>query len=267
MNLNLENKNIVITGGSKGLGYELVKELLKEGCNVSFNCRNKLEAKKVNNLNNISNKWHYNICDVTREDDIQNYIDDCKIFFKSGIDILINNVGGLKNSGTFFELKYEHWKEAWDLNFMSTVNMIKYSYPIIKKDNNSKIINISSITAIQPGDYNPHYSASKLALLSLNKHLSNSMASESILVNTFILGNFKGDLFTNYVKEKAKGSSSSFEVVKKEQEELVKKGIPLKRLGEINEIVPHILIAISPRSGWMTGSSISIDGGKLKTIL
>ena len=183
-----------------------------------------------------------------------------------GIDILVNNAGSIERFGEFFDLTQKDWINAWQVNLMSAVNASRFAYQHIKHSEQGRIINISSITAMQPGGFNPHYSAAKAALINFSKHLANRLAGDKILVNTLVLGNFDSAGWQSYLDHFATTNKMDREEVAINQTEYIDGTISLGRMGRVNEIVPLVLLLASQLSAWTTGSCIVVDGGKLKAV-
>ncbi|MFZ2956843.1 MAG: SDR family NAD(P)-dependent oxidoreductase [Candidatus Ozemobacteraceae bacterium] len=260
MKLFLKGKKILITGGSKGLGKILVEEFLKEKAIVTYCSRSPIKEKGNGRLSESSatfvpvdalKKHSINACIETSAEKM------------GGLDVLINNVGGVSTFKNFWELTEKEWLEAFRLNFLATVSFTKLSVDFLRRSESPRIINISSVTAIKPGFFNPHYSASKAALINLTKHLAKILADDRILVNCVLPGTFFSENWDKYLSQLANDQKRPYEAIKVEEEMKASKNAPLKRMGNANEITPLILLLASPISSWQTGSCLTLDGGKL----
>ena len=266
MNLHLSDKKVIITGASKGLGLEIVKGFLKEGSIVTMCSRSNdtLEKAKIS-LNVPANQVFTYSLDVTNYHEVSEGI---KTAFKNmgSLDILINNVGSTSKFASFFDLEEEDWIDTYRLNVISIINTVRVAHPFLKKSDNPRIINISSLTGLEPGTFSPHYSVSKAAVINLSKHLSNILAADKILVNCVVPGPFESDAWSRNIQRVANQRNISYEEAEKIESELASSTIPVNRIGIPSDIVPIILLLASEYSSWTNGACFIIDGGKMRSI-
>ena len=267
MNYNLENRVALVTGGSKGIGAAVVRQLASEGAKVYFCAR---ASRQFSELEKELCEKKYNVTGIVA--DVRKSEDIAAVFSMiSGeneqLDILVNNVGGAMRYGNFFELTESDWTDCFDFNVMTVVRFVRSAYPLLKKSQLKRIINVSSITGLQPGFYNPHYSITKSAVINLSKHLSKIFAKEQILVNTVCPGPVHSDAWENNVHNFKNIYNNSFQEAwdKLERDEIKK--IPLGRVGEPEDISACITFLCSAGSNWITGSVFHINGGKLDVAL
>lgn len=257
----------LVTGGSKGIGAAIVKDLAKKGAIVYFCAR---ESKEFTNLIKESLKNNYQvigiIADVNKKEDIDNIYSTIKLNHGK-LDILVNNVGGAIQYGSFFELDDETWTDVYNFNVLTTVRFVKGAYELLLKSNLKRIINISSIVGIQPGFFNPHYSITKSAIINLSKHLSKILAKDKILVNVICPGSIHTEAWIDNVKAiQIKNNISYQEAWENLEEEEIKK-IPLGRVGEPEDISSAVIYLCSEGASWITGSILNINGGKISTAI
>lgn len=265
MDLHLNGKKVLVTGASKGLGLEIVKALIKEGAFVTMCSRNRSSLEKAKSFLSAKERVFIHPADATCYDEVTDCVQS-SVKSMGGLDILINNAGGAIKYSGFFNLEDEDWLAAYQLNVMSIVHFVKAAYLFLKRSKQARIINISSLTGIQPGMFNPHYSVNKAALINLSKHLANILASDNILVNCVVPGTFASDAWSKNIERVAIEEDIAYEVAEQKEIDLATQSIPLKRIGNSNDIVPMILVLASTLSSWTTGSYIVIDGGKMKCI-
>lgn len=163
-------KNIIITGGSRGLGKDIINYLASEGNNITIIARDLEELKKTSsqikrNYSKVSTN-HYQ-CDVSDYNQCKRVIDNVQ-----NIDILINCAGILGPVGLFGENSIEDWKKTIEINLIGTANMIHASLPIISKSNRGKIINFSGGGAAYGRKYHTAYGSSKCAIVRLTETLA-----------------------------------------------------------------------------------------------
>lgn len=178
-------KTIVITGASKGIGFETALSLLKQGCYVVAVARSK---EKLEQLRSQSSSTNLSIvcADITKEQDLIKLSSEIKQL--DGVDGLINNAGMVVNK-PFTETSSEEWKTVFDVNIFAPVHLTKLLRPFLKK--NSHIVNIGSMGGFQGSDKFPGlaaYSTAKGALAILSECLSTEFSSDGIAVNCLCLG-------------------------------------------------------------------------------
>lgn len=262
MDLYLENRIALVTGGSKGIGRAISLELAKEGMIVTICGRNN-DALEETKLSAIKLKGKINTirCDAMNTEEIKSVIKLVKEKYNS-LNLLVNNIGGVSKIGTFFELDESDWEESFRLNVLSMVQFCKYTIPLLKNSYESKIINISSINGIQPGYFNPHYNAMKAATINFSKSLAISLAKLKISVNVVCAGPIDNQSYDINIQEIAsKVGISTSELRRKD---IAK--IPSGRLGEPIDISGVVTFLASKRADWITGSCFNVSGGKLSSI-
>lgn len=242
------NKTILITGGAKGIGRQLVKEFLNEGYNVCLNYNtSEKEAKKIEQVAIEEGKSiAIYKADVSNREQVNEMVDYFISRFGK-IDVLVNNAG-ISKYQLFTDIKEEDFKEMIDISIMGTFNvtqevlnksMIKYK--------NGDIINISSIWGIVGASLEVHYSTVKSAIIGMTKALAKELALSNIRVNAIAPGVINTDMLNNYF--------SSDEI------ELIKQDIPLNKIGEVEDVSNVVIFLASEKSNYITGQIISPNGG------
>ena len=240
----LENKVAIITGGTRGIGFETVKLFLKNKAKVI------LFGSKEESVNNAINKlkelglnaegYYPNLNDI---DEITEVIE--KIYNEYGhIDILINNAGISANK-KIENTTYEEFENIIDLNVNAVFNMAKTVVPYMKKQNNGVILNTSSMVSIYGQPSGVGYPTSKFAINGLTKSLARELGEFNIRVNAVAPGIINTDMVSNLPKEMI--------------EPLIKT-IPLGRIGEAKDIANAFLFLASDMANYITGVVLSVDG-------
>ncbi len=233
----VKNKNIILTGASRGIGFYLLKELKNNGANILGLAR----SKKLGSRNLEKN---YNSCDINEYEKFKKI---CSNFSKKfgKIDVLINNAGiSLQNKKDIDGIK----------NFEKTINtnlvsVFKCCFATSKfMANNSSIINISSIAALMGFSDNPGYISSKGGLHSLTNSLAFDLAKKKIRVNSIMPGYIKTNMTINSFKNKEKFKSRM-------------QRIPLLRWGNSSDLLGAVIFLSSSASSYITGTKIIVDGG------
>jgi NAD(P)-dependent dehydrogenase (short-subunit alcohol dehydrogenase family) len=241
-NINFKNKTVVITGGSKGIGLEITKTFLKHQANVIILARNKPKQK----IQSKGNTGYFIECDIRNAESIDSAIKDIASKYKS-IDVLINNAGGAPMADSLTASPKFH-EAIIDLNLTAPLNLSqKIAKKMIKQKTVSNIINISSVTATRPTPGSAAYGAAKGALVNLTKTLAVEWAPK-IKVNSIIVG---------YIETE----NSILHYGSKSEIKKVAKTIPLKRMGQPQDVANACVFFASDLAEWVTGSALEVHGG------
>lgn len=241
-NINFKNKTVVITGGSKGIGLEITKTFLKHQANVIILARNKPKRK----IQSKGNAGYFIECDIRSTESIDSAIKDIASKYKS-IDVLINNAGGAPMADSLTASPKFH-EAIIDLNLTAPLNLSqKIAKKMIKQKTVSNIINISSVTATRPTPGSAAYGAAKGALVNLTKTLAVEWAPK-IKVNSIIVG---------YIETE----NSILHYGSKSEIKKVAKTIPLKRMGQPQDVANACVFFASDLAEWVTGSALEVHGG------
>ncbi|MEE8058845.1 MAG: SDR family oxidoreductase [Pseudomonadales bacterium] len=265
-----ETRVAIVTGASKGLGLELSKRLYQDGCAVLAIARDVelLLESEAQWSQACANSGELMALAVDATDQVAvNLAIDAVIDRFGQLDILINNVGGLPQTGLFQGLSAADWQDCFNLNVMTTVNFCQASYPHLVHSSRARVVNMTSITAVEPGVFNPHYSACKAAVLNLSKHLATVWAADKILVNSIAAGPFDSPSLRGVISDKADAQNRNVSELEQEFIAGLTSRIPLGRLGTIEEVAALALFLASEQSSWITGTNICIDGGKHRSIV
>ena len=266
MNLGLRNRVAIVTGGSKGIGRVISTSLAQEGVKVAIIARNKDAINRT--CREITDQKGTVLgisADVTSQEDVNRAIENTvKVF--GGLDILVNNAGGVSKYGGFRDLNNKDWIDSFNLNVMSWVNFSNLSEKYLLKSAAGRVITISSITGLQPGFFNPHYSFAKAATINLSKQLANVYAKHGICVNSISAGPVHSDSWMQNVASQAAREGISFDQAYQDMENTERTKIPLGRVGEGEDIANMVLFLASDRAQWITGSCLQVSGGKYACI-
>ena len=262
MELGLKNKVALITGASKGIGLASAEILASEGTNLI------LVARNLDRLKDISRKFKkiYNstvICissDLSLKNSADMIVEQALNEFER-IDILINSAGASK-AGVFEELMDEDWENALNLKFLGAVRMVRAILPIMKKQKYGKIINVAGNTGRQP---HPNFltgSAANAALLAFTKGISEHIIGDGIFINALQPGPTKTEHWDQLMEKLSRNSELDSEEFEKE----FLKQIPMRRIAEPIEMAKTIIFLVSDASTFMTGRSVTVDGGWTKEL-
>jgi len=262
MILELKNKAALVTGGSQGIGFACIESLASEGCNIGMLARNK------DNINErcdyISAKYEVRCIPIqgdVSDPSIPEYASNKMITEFSKLDILINNSGG-PPLGSFLEHNDNDWNKAINLNLLSVVRFTKFVYPLMKKNNFGRIINILSLLAKEPTAPMVLSATARAGVMAFAKSVSYEMAPHGITINNICPGGVLTKRFKNLLKERAKKLDISVNDFYNERASTV----PLGRFANPQEIGNLAAFLSSEKSSFITGTSIIADGGQGKSI-
>jgi 3-oxoacyl-[acyl-carrier protein] reductase len=261
MDLGLQDKVALVAASSKGLGKAVAKGLAIEGAHVVICARNKEELEKTKDEIQHKNEVLAITVDLTQYNEVKNLVTRILDLF-GRIDILVTNCGG-PPSGGFLDFSIENWREAVDLNLMSTIYLCKEIIPIMIKQNSGRIIMITSVSVKQPIPGLILSNVVRAGVTGLAKSLSNEFGNRNILVNTVCPGYTN----TERVKQLAETISQKRGV---EKEEIIQEWAhqnALERLATPEEFANVVVFLASDKASHLTGTSIQVDGGYVRSLL
>ncbi len=254
----------IITGGAVGIGRATAIKFAEEGSNVVI--ADILESEGMKTLDEVHKKGREGIfvpCDVTDNQQVQGMVNKSMDVFGK-IDILVNNAGGIsgvgggaKNTskiGSINDISEEAWDKVVDLNLKSQYLCCKAVVPFMKAQMYGKIINFSSMGAIDPPNSFPHYHAAKGGVIALTRNLAFELARFNIHVNAVLPGPVLSEFFNDMVNNLPPAEMEAFF-------NFLADKVPLRRLGNPEDIAGVVLFLASNLSDYVTGEAINAGGG------
>jgi 3-oxoacyl-[acyl-carrier protein] reductase len=263
VDLGLRGKVALIAAASRGLGRAIAEELGAEGASLVMCARGKealTEASEA--VRAASGVDVLSVpADVSRPDDVTRLVRSAIARF-GRIDILVTNAGG-PPSGNFESLGPEKWDEAVRLTLLSTVNLCREALPGMRQRKWGRIINVTSITVKQPVDGLMLSNSLRAGVTGFARTLANEVAADGITVNNILPGYTQTQRIESLAKAAAEREGISIdESLKKWTAE-----IPMRRLGEPREFAALAAFLASERASFITGTSIQVDGGWIRSLL
>jgi len=251
MNLELKEKNAIITGASRGIGKSIALKLAEEGANIAI-CARGEEALRVaeNEIAKKGVKVYAQPCDIGDSKKLEAFLDTVKEEF-GHVDILVNNVSALSLGDEDTD-----WETSINIDLMGSVRATRKVVPWMIESGCGNILFISSISGLEAGSP-PSYAAAKAALISYSKTLANQLAPKHIRVNTIAPGSIE---FNGGLWELTKEQNRPFY-------DMILNTIPSGRMGTPDEIGNVATFLVSPCASWVTGICLPIDGGQHKSNL
>jgi len=242
----LENKVVLVTGGSRGIGREIALEFAKNGADVIVNFAGNADRAEtvVSEIKAIGQEAIAIQADVSNADDVQQLFKAAIEKFGK-IDILVNNAG-ITRDNLLMRMKEAEWDDVINTNLKGVFLCTKAATRPMMKQRSGKIINITSIVAISGNPGQANYVAAKSGVIGLTKTSARELASRGITVNAIAPGFITTDM-TDTLTEEIK-------------QEMLKQ-IPLARFGEPKDIAKVALFLASDAADYLTGQTIHVDGG------
>ncbi|MBI4469496.1 MAG: SDR family oxidoreductase [Acidobacteria bacterium] len=261
MDLGLHGKVAIVAGASRGLGKATALALAREGARVAICAREQDRLDSASNeIARIAGAEVLAVpCDVTSEVDVTGLI-QVVLERWARINILVNNAGG-PPAGLFDELTMTQWRSALELNLLSTVRLCRGVVPHMRHQQWGRIVNITSVSARQPVPGLMLSNAGRAGVLGFAKTLSNELAVDHITVNSVCPGYTRTDRLAELAQATAERESMDEDAVFRAWKE----AIPMKRLGEPDELAALITFLCSIQAGYITGCAIPVDGGLIQS--
>ena len=242
MNFNLDNKKVLITGSSGGIGRSLCNIFIKNNCKLIFTSSSK--DKLLDLTNEYGDNHSYYFLDLSNKEGL---LENIKIISEENkdIEILINNAGITKDN-LFLRMKNEQWTDVIDINLNSNFYIIKSILPNMIKKRSGKIIGITSVVASTGNPGQSNYTASKSGMISMYKSIALEVAQRNININLIAPG-FVESPMTEKLDEKQKNN--------------IMDRIPMKKFGIPDDIANTALFLASDLSSYITGQTFHVNGG------
>ncbi len=257
MDLGLNGRTAMITGGSRGLGRQIAETLAREGCRIAICAR---DAAQLNTAIGELAAQGYPVqgtpADVTEEAQARRFYEET-VASLGHPDILVNNVGGRRGSTRFEETSMAQFREGLEVNLFSAVQLTALVLPHMKAQAWGRIVNISSIYGREHGG-SIDYMTGKAGLIAFSKHLALQLAPHGVLVNCVAPGSidFPGSTWERFQ------NTQPPEVVA----EFIDRNLPMGRFGWPEPVAETVAFLASDRADLITGACINVDGGQSRSL-
>ena len=239
---NLENKNIIVTGASGGIGNSIIKKLNEAGANI---LASGTRIEKLEELKKKFEKIKILKFDISQSDKIEEFIENATNELGGSLDGLINNAG-ITQDNLAIRMSLDEWQKVLNINLTSTFLMSKFAIKKMLKNKSGKIVNITSVVGHTGNLGQANYTASKAGIVAMSKSLAIEYAKKNINVNCISPGFIKTAM-TDKIDDKFK--------------EVIVSKIPSARLGEPDDIANAVLFLSSEQSNYINGETLHVNGG------
>ena len=252
MDLQLNGRVALVTGGSQGIGKAVAATLAQEGASVVIAARGaELLEKVAAEIRAAGGKVHAIQADVSQAADCERLVSETiKTFGR--LDILVNNAG-TSATGEFESVTDEAWQADFNLKLFAAIRLARLAVPGMRQHGWGRILNMTNIGAKQPRAKSMPTTVTRAAGLAFTKAMSKEFASSNILVNTVCIGLIKAGQHERKAARAGVPVEQMYEAMGKE--------IPLGRVGRAEEVASVVAFLASEAASYVTGSSINLDGG------
>ena len=239
---NLENKNIIVTGASGGIGNAIIKKLNETGANI---LASGTRIEKLEELKDNFKKIKILKFDISQSDKIEEFIENATSELGGSLDGIVNNAG-ITQDNLAIRMSLDEWQKVININLTSTFLMSKFAIKKMLKNKSGKIVNITSVVGHTGNLGQANYTASKAGIVAMSKSLAIEYAKKNININCISPG-FIQTAMTDKIDDKFK--------------EVIISKIPSARLGKPDDIANAVLFLISDQSSYINGETIHVNGG------
>ena len=242
----LENKKVMITGGSRGIGRAMAIAMAQAGADVAviYNGNKEAADKVCEEIRAMGRQAAAFKCDVGNFEEAGKTVQAVNKEL-GGLDVLVNNAGITKD-GLIFTLKEDDFDRVIETNLKGAFNTIKHAAKIMMKNRKGTIINITSVSGMMGNPGQANYAAAKAGMIGLTKTVAKELAARGITCNAIAPG-FVATEMTDKLSDEVKDSIDSI--------------VPLKRMAQPEDIANAAVFLASDKASYITGEVLKVDGG------
>lgn len=240
--MDVKNKNVFVTGSTRGIGLAIAHRFASLGANVVLNGRSEISAKLIDSFKDYQVKVIVISGDVSQFDDAKRMVDEA-IAKLGSVDILVNNAG-ITNDKLMLKMTEADFESVLKVNLTGAFNMTQSVLKPMTRARQGAIINLSSVVGLTGNVGQANYAASKAGLIGFTKSVAREVAARGVRVNAIAPGFIESDM-TDAIPEK--------------MQEAILAGIPMKRIGKAEEVAT--VASFLAEQEYLTGQVIAIDGG------
>jgi 3-oxoacyl-[acyl-carrier protein] reductase len=263
MDLQLDGKTALVTGGSEGIGKGIARALAKEGVDVAICARRKepLEKAAAEIKKETNRKVVPIVADLTKDADARNFVEQGHKAL-GRVDIMVNNAGSAPG-GVIEHLSEEDWAQSLQLKFMGYVRCLRYVLPIMVKQGGGRVVNLIGNDGVKPSYWEIAPGAANAAGQNLTLSLAGQYGKHNISMCAVNPGPVRTERWAGLVKAMSRDMKLSYE----EADKLAPSSIPMGRIAEVEEVANLVVMLASPLMHMVNGTMIEIDGGQDKPLM
>ena len=262
MNLVLEDKRVLVTGSTSGIGEAIARCFAQEGAAVVVHGRRSDAAERVAaGIRRNGGKAIVALGDLSRDKDVARIVATAQVEL-GGVDVLVNNAARGEHQNDM-ETAPSGWLDSYNTNLLSMVRLIQQLLPPMQERGWGRIISISSGAAVKPSPGMGVYATTKAAMNTLTVSLAQGMKNDGVTINTVSPGAIITEKQIEMGKEYGMGST-------REEVEAALNGMmdgtPFGRMGSVKEVAAIVVFLASPLASYIHGANIRVDGGYVPTV-
>ena len=240
--MDVKNKNVFVTGSTRGIGLAIAHRFASLGANVVLNGRSEISAELIDSFKDYQVKVIVISGDVSQFDDAKRMVDEA-IAKLGSVDILVNNAG-ITNDKLMLKMTEADFESVLKVNLTGAFNMTQSVLKPMTRARQGAIINLSSVVGLTGNVGQANYAASKAGLIGFTKSVAREVAARGVRVNAIAPGFIVSDMT---------------DAIPKKMQEAILAGIPMKRIGKAEEVAT--VASFLAEQEYLTGQVIAIDGG------
>ena len=268
MDLRLDGRVAVITGGDSGMGLTTAKLLAAEGVKILLTDKTEEKLQRATDEVRQHAKSDDHIktytADLTKNEEVLALAEEVKKAF-GGANILAHFGGARGAAGDFLELTDEDWLETLNVDLMGAVRVCRAFIPQMQEQGWGRVVLISSENALQPYEQESPYNAAKAAIVNLSKCLSRAYSTDGLLINCVSPAYVKTPMTDEMMEQKAKERGTSVEETVEWFLENKRPHIKVNRRGRAEEVAAVVTFLCSGQASYVNGSNYRVDGGSVET--
>jgi 3-oxoacyl-[acyl-carrier protein] reductase len=263
MDLQLDGKTALVTGGSEGIGKGITLALAKEGVDVAICARRKdvLEKAAADIAKQTNRKIVAIPADLRKDADAKNFIEQAHAAL-GRVDIMINNAGSAAG-GVIEHLSEDDWEKGLQLKFMGYVRCLRYVLPIMVQQGGGRVVNLIGNDGVKPSYWEICPGAANAAGQNLTLSLAGQYGKHGVSFCAVNPGPVRTERWVGLVKAMSRDMKLSYE----DADKLAPSSIPMGRIAEVEEVANLVVMLASPLMHMVNGTMIEIDGGQEKSLM